>query len=58
MRPDSGARAIASTTAQNTSGVVRAVSFSTGAPVLEFNNGVSVPVSDLLEVDSQPTTNQ
>ena len=43
---------------QNTTGVVQAVSFSTGSPVLDLNNGVSVPLSDLLEVDSPATTQQ
>jgi flagellar basal-body rod modification protein FlgD len=43
---------------QNTTGIVQAVSFSTGSPVLELNNGVSVPISDLLEVDSPATTQQ
>lgn len=37
---------------QETSGRVEGVSFDKGYPVLHLDNGVSVPVSDLLRVDS------
>ncbi|MEZ4224501.1 MAG: flagellar hook capping FlgD N-terminal domain-containing protein [Polyangiaceae bacterium] len=40
---------------QETSAVVTAVSFDKGYPVLHLENGIAVPVSDLLRVD---TTNQ
>jgi flagellar basal-body rod modification protein FlgD len=40
---------------QQTTGVVDAVSFDKGYPVLELNNGLSVPVSDLLKVVSSQT---
>ena len=43
---------------QKTVGIVEAVSFDKGYPVLHLDNGVSVPVSDLLQVDSPPITNQ
>lgn len=36
---------------QEASGLVTAVSFDQGYPVLHLDNGVSVPVSDLLRVD-------
>jgi flagellar basal-body rod modification protein FlgD len=44
---------------QETSGNVSAVSFDKGYPVLHLSTGVSVPVADLLRVDSPPpnTTN-
>jgi flagellar basal-body rod modification protein FlgD len=35
---------------QETTGVVSSVSFDQGYPVLQLDNGVSVPVSDLLRV--------
>jgi flagellar basal-body rod modification protein FlgD len=41
--------------AQETSGRVDAVSFDQGYPVLHLDNGVSVPVSDLLRVKSAST---
>lgn len=37
---------------QQTSSVVKAVSFDKGYPVLHLTNGASVPVSDLLRVES------
>jgi len=40
---------------QETSGTVSAVSFDKGYPVLHLSNGMDVPVSDLLRVDSSPT---
>lgn len=39
---------------QESSATVTAVSFDKGYPVLHLGNGVSVPVSDLLRVDSPP----
>lgn len=41
---------------QETTGTLQAVSFDKGYPVLHLSNGVSVPVSDLLRVESPPTT--
>lgn len=41
---------------QETSGTINGVSFDKGYPVLHLSNGVSVPVSDLLRVESPPTT--
>ena len=41
---------------QETSGVVEAVSFEQGFPLLHLDNGISVPVSDLLKVEPTPTT--
>jgi flagellar hook assembly protein FlgD len=41
---------------QQTTGFVDAVSFDKGYPVLHLSNGVSVPVSDLLRVDSPPNS--
>ncbi|MBN1612377.1 MAG: flagellar hook assembly protein FlgD [Polyangiaceae bacterium] len=40
---------------QQTQSTVEAVSFDQGYPVLHLANGVSVPVSDLLRVDSPPS---
>jgi flagellar basal-body rod modification protein FlgD len=40
---------------QQTSGVVKSVSFDKGFPELTLDNGIQVPVSDLLRVDSPPT---
>lgn len=40
---------------QETDGVVTQVSFDKGYPVLTLDNGVSVPVSDLLRVEAFPT---
>ena len=37
---------------QETKGIVTAVSFDKGYPVLHLGNGISVPVSDLLRVDT------
>lgn len=37
---------------QETKGIVTAVSFDKGYPVLHLENGISVPVSDLLRVDT------
>lgn len=39
------------TVAQETTGTVQSVSFDQGYPVLHLDNGVSVPVSDLLKVE-------
>ncbi len=41
---------------QETSGVVVSVAFDQGYPVLQLDNGVSVPVSDLLRVKTANTT--
>jgi flagellar basal-body rod modification protein FlgD len=41
---------------QETSGKVKQVSFDKGYPVLTLDNGMSVPVSDLLKVAVSPTT--
>jgi flagellar basal-body rod modification protein FlgD len=41
---------------QETTGMLKGVSFDKGYPVLHLSNGVSVPVSDLLRVESPPTT--
>jgi len=41
---------------QETKGTISAVSFDKGYPVLHLDNGVSVPVADLLKVDSPPNT--
>jgi len=43
---------------QETKGTVQAVSFDKGYPVLHLNTGVSVPVADLLKVDSPPNTSK
>ncbi len=40
---------------QETTSRIDAVSFDKGYPVLHLSNGVSVPVSDLLRVDSPPS---
>lgn len=40
--------------AQETSGLVKSVAFDKGYPVLTLANGMQVPVSDLLKVDSSP----
>jgi flagellar basal-body rod modification protein FlgD len=45
------------TVSQETSGSVKAVSFDKGYPVIHLDSGVSVPVSDLLRVDSPPNNN-
>lgn len=42
---------------QETSGRVQAVSFDKGYPVIHLETGVSVPVSDLMRVDSPPDIN-
>jgi flagellar basal-body rod modification protein FlgD len=41
---------------QETTGTINGVSFDKGYPVLHLSNGVSVPVSDLLRVESPPKT--
>lgn len=41
---------------QETKGTITAVSFDKGYPVLHLDSGVSVPVADLLKVDSPPNT--
>ena len=43
---------------QETKGMVQAVSFDKGYPVLHLSTGVSVPVADLLQVDSPPNTSK
>ena len=40
--------------AQETTGLVKSVAFDKGYPVLTLANGMQVPVSDLLKVDSSP----
>jgi flagellar basal-body rod modification protein FlgD len=37
---------------QETTGLIRSVSFDKGYPVLHLDNGISVPVSDLLRVEA------
>lgn len=41
---------------QESTGVVESVSFDQGYPVLRLDNGVAVPVSDLLRVKQTPAT--
>ncbi len=41
---------------QETTATIKGVSFEKGYPVLQLSNGVNVPVSDLLRVESPPTT--
>jgi hypothetical protein len=43
---------------QETEGVITQVSFDKGYPVLTLDNGVAVPVSDLLRVEVPPTPNK
>lgn len=43
--------------AQETTGTVMSVAFDKGYPVLSLDNGMQVPVSDLIEVDSSPNPN-
>ncbi len=43
--------------AQETTGVVQSVAFDKGYPVLTLDNGVQVPVSDLIQVSSSPNSN-
>jgi len=43
--------------AQETTGQVQSVAFDKGYPVLTLDNGMQVPVSDLIEVDSSPNPN-
>jgi hypothetical protein len=43
--------------AQETTGLVQSVAFDKGYPVLTLDNGMQVPVSDLIEVDSSPNPN-
>ncbi len=40
---------------QNGTGVVQAVSFATGSPELLLDNGLTAPLSDLLDVQTSPT---
>ncbi|MEO8905653.1 MAG: flagellar hook capping FlgD N-terminal domain-containing protein [Polyangiaceae bacterium] len=40
--------------AQETTGTVTSVAFDKGYPVLSLDNGMQVPVSDLIQVDSSP----
>ncbi len=42
---------------QETTGTVTSVAFDKGYPVLSLDNGMQVPVSDLIEVDSSPNPN-
>jgi len=42
---------------QETTGQVKSVAFDKGYPVLTLDNGMQVPVSDLIEVDSSPNPN-
>jgi len=39
---------------QQSSGLVKSISFDKGYPVLQLDSGLSAPVSDLLRVDSPP----
>jgi flagellar basal-body rod modification protein FlgD len=41
---------------QDVSGVVKSVSFDQGYPVLNLENGVSAPASELLRVDTPPSS--
>jgi flagellar basal-body rod modification protein FlgD len=41
---------------QETTGTITGVAFDKGYPVLHLSNGVNVPVSDLLRVESPPKT--
>lgn len=43
---------------QETKGLIKAVSFDKGYPVLHLDTGVNVPVADLLQVDSPPNTSK
>jgi flagellar basal-body rod modification protein FlgD len=43
--------------AQETTGTVTSVAFDKGYPVLSLDNGMQVPVSDLIQVDSSPNPN-
>ena len=43
--------------AQETTGLVQSVAFDKGYPVLTLDNGMQVPVSDLIEVSSSPNPN-
>jgi flagellar basal-body rod modification protein FlgD len=43
--------------AQETTGTVTSVAFDKGYPVLTLDNGMQVPVSDLIEVASSPNPN-
>jgi flagellar basal-body rod modification protein FlgD len=43
--------------AQETTGTVQSVAFDKGYPVLTLDNGMQVPVSDLIEVSSSPNPN-
>lgn len=49
---DDGGNTVA--VAQETTGLVKSVAFDKGYPVLTLANGMQVPVSDLLKVDSSP----
>lgn len=49
---DGGGNTVA--VAQETTGLVKSVAFDKGYPVLTLANGMQVPVSDLLKVDSSP----
>ncbi len=42
---------------QETTGLVKSVAFDKGYPVLTLENGMQVPVSDLIQVDSSPNPN-
>jgi flagellar basal-body rod modification protein FlgD len=43
---------------QETKGLIKAVSFDKGYPVLHLDTGANVPVADLLQVDSPPNTSK
>jgi flagellar basal-body rod modification protein FlgD len=42
---------------QETTGVVQSVAFDKGYPVLTLDNGMQVPVSDLIQISSSPNSN-
>ncbi len=42
---------------QETTGLVKSVAFDKGYPVLTLDNGMQVPVSDLIQVNSSPNPN-
>lgn len=52
-KSDSGAPVSVS---QETTGTIQSVSFDKGYPVLNLDTGVSVPVADLLKVNTPPNT--
>lgn len=44
------------TVTQNGTGTVQSISLAGGTPTLQLDNGLSAPVSDLLDIQSKPTT--